>query len=184
MKIPRLESERLLLREWQEHDLQPFVEMGCDPDVMRFFPKQLSPEECKQFIDKSNSILLEKQFGLWAVEVKDTAEFIGFIGLAEPTFKAKFTPCTEIGWRLKKTAWGKGYASEGALCVLRYAFMGLELREVVSFTSQLNKPSIKVMERIGMKRNHDNDFDHPRVEKGHPLERHVFYQIGKEVFEK
>jgi len=176
MKIPRLETERLILREWIDGDIQPFVDMNCDPDVMRFFPKHLTAEESRQFIAKSNSILLEKQFGLWAVEIKESGEFIGFIGLAIPTFETSFTPCTEIGWRLTKQSWGKGYATEGAKRVLQYAFKNLDLKEVVSFTSELNRPSIKVMERIGMKRSPSEDFNHPRVEKGHRLERHVLYR--------
>jgi RimJ/RimL family protein N-acetyltransferase len=179
MKIPRLESERLVLREWLEGDFQPFANMGCDPDVMRFFPKHLTAEESRQFIAKSNATLLEKQFGLWAVEIKESGEFIGFIGLAVPTFETNFTPCTEIGWRLAKESWGKGYATEGAMRVLQYAFKDLGLEEVVSFTSELNLPSIKVMERIGMDRNPAEDFNHPRVEKGHRLERHVLYRREK-----
>lgn len=182
MKILRLESERLLLREWTDSDAQPFINMNCDPDVMRFFPKPLTAEESKQFISKSNSILLEKQFGLWAVEVKESAEFIGFIGLAVPTFDAHFTPCTEIGWRLTKKSWGMGYATEGAIRILQYAFKDLDFEEIVSFTSELNLPSIKVMERLGMKRSPTEDFDHPRVEKGHRLERHVLYRIRRETW--
>lgn len=179
MSIPKLETERLLLREWAESDTDPFAKMNCDPEVMKYFPKHLSYDESKAFIQKSNSILSEKKFGLWAVEIKNSKEFIGFIGLAVPTFEARFMPCTEIGWRLKASAWGHGYASEGARQVLQYAFVNLGMNEVVSFTAKINEPSWKVMERIGMKRNAEEDFDHPKVEKGHLLERHVLYRIRK-----
>jgi len=177
MHIQRLETSRLLLREWVDTDREPFAEMNGDPEVMQFFPKPLSHEESDRFIIKSNQILSEKKFGLWAVEVKDSKEFIGFIGLAAPAFEAHFTPCIEIGWRLKKQAWGKGFATEGAVTVLQYGFQDLKLSEIVSFTSALNRPSIKVMERIGMTRKEHEDFDHPRIEHGHRLQRHVLYRI-------
>jgi RimJ/RimL family protein N-acetyltransferase len=151
--------------------------MNADPDVMRYFQKPLTREESDRFIDKSNQILTEKGFGLWAVEVKGTGRFIGYIGLAVPAFEAHFTPCTEIGWRLSKQNWGQGFATEGAEKVLTYAFQQLGLKEVVSFTSTLNTPSIKVMKRIGMQRKEDEDFDHPKVEKGHRLARHVLFRL-------
>lgn len=182
MIIPKIESERLVLREWNDKDIEPFVNLNSDPDVMRFFPKLLTANESKLFILKSNSILQEKQFGLWAVEVKNSSDFIGFIGLAEPDFEAPFMPCIEIGWRLAKKFWGKGYATEGALRVLQYAFKDLQLNEVVSFTSELNIPSVRVMERIGMKRDAKEDFKHPRVEPGHRLEKHVLYRLKKNDF--
>lgn len=182
IKIPRLESDRLILREWRESDIEPFANMNTDPVVMEFFPKLLSYEESKQFVLNSNTILNDKQFGLWAAEVKETKEFIGFIGLAVPTFEAPFTPCTEIGWRLKANSWGNGFATEGAKRVLEYAFSDLDLKEIVSFTSELNVRSWKVMERIGMSRNPNEDFDHPKVEEGHKLRRHVLYRIDSVNF--
>jgi 3-dehydroquinate dehydratase/shikimate dehydrogenase len=182
MNFLRIESERLILREWNETDIEPFASLNCDPDVMQYFPKPLTTEESKQFIIKSNSILQEKSFGLWAAEIKSSSEFIGFIGLAVPTFEAPFTPCIEIGWRLAKKFWSQGYATEGARRVLQYAFDDLHLNEVVSFTSELNRPSIRVMERIGMKRDPNEDFYHPRVEKGHRLEKHVLYRLKKNDF--
>jgi len=177
MIAPRLKSERLLLREWVSSDEEPFMALNRDPHVMELFPNLLTPEESAQFITRSKNLLAEKKFGLWAVETQDSKEFIGFIGLNEPTWDAHFTPCIEIGWRLAKKFWGRGFATEGARRVLEYAFDDLKLQEVVSFTSPLNQRSIKVMEKIGMKRNRTEDFDHPKVEKGHRLERHVLYRL-------
>jgi RimJ/RimL family protein N-acetyltransferase len=180
MNYVRLETDRLLMREWQEGDLKPFAEMGQDPDVMRYFPKQMSQEDAKQFIAKSNLFLQQKGFTLWATTVKESGQFAGFVGLAEPSYQTHFTPCVEIGWRLAKRFWGHGYATEAAKRVLKYAFEDLNLPEIVSFTSVLNAPSMKVMERIGMSRDTGGDFDHPKIPQDHPLCRHVLYRIKKQ----
>jgi RimJ/RimL family protein N-acetyltransferase len=180
MNYVRLETDRLLMREWQEGDLKPFAEMGQDPDVMRYFPKQMSQEDAEQFITKSNLFLQHKGFTLWATTVKESGQFAGFVGLAEPSYQTHFTPCVEIGWRLSKKFWGQGFATEAARRVLKYAFEDLNLPEIVSFTTVLNTPSMKVMERIGMIRDTGGDFDHPKIPVDHPLCRHVLYRIKKQ----
>lgn len=118
-----------------------------------------------------------ERFGLWAVEVPDVADFIGFVGLQVPSFEATFTPCVEVGWRLAHPYWGFGYASEAAVASLAYAFGALGLEEVVSFTAVHNVRSRRVMERIGMRE--ADEFDHPSVPAGHELERHVLYRLGR-----
>ena len=110
------------------------------------------------------------------------ASFIGFIGLSIPQFEAHFTPCVEIGWRLARAEWGKGYASEGARAALAFGFERLGLAEIVSFTAVSNLRSRRVMERIGMQRRAAEDFDHPNLPEGHPLRRHVLYRIAREAW--
>ena len=120
--------------------------------------------------------------GLFAVEVKNGAPFIGFIGLAIPKFTAHFTPCVEIGWRLAFEHWGNGYATEGAKAALQYGFEVLKLPEIVSFTAELNKRSQAVMQKIGMTHNAADDFlhPHPSMPEGHPLKRHVLFRRVRE----
>ncbi len=106
------------------------------------------------------------------------APFIGFVGLSVPSFTSHFTPCVEIGWRIAKEYWGNGYASEAAAASLHFGFEKLKLQQIVAFTVPTNKRSIAVMERIGMSRNPADDFDHPNLQPGHPLQRHVLYRIA------
>ena len=115
-------------------------------------------------------------FGLWAVEVPGATPFAGFIGLAIPRFTAHFTPCVEIGWRLAAEGWGQGFATEGARAVLSYAFRTLRQAEVVSMTATCNLRSRRVMERIGMRHDPRDDFDHPSITPGDRLSRHVLYR--------
>jgi ribosomal-protein-alanine N-acetyltransferase len=115
---------------------------------------------------------------MWAVEVPGAAQFIGFVGLMRATFAAPFTPAVEIGWRLARPYWNRGYATEGARAVLTFAFDTLRLPEVVSFTAAINLPSRRVMEKLGMRHDPAEDFDHPRVPAGSPVRRHVLYRIG------
>ncbi|WP_282942604.1 GNAT family N-acetyltransferase [Paenibacillus sp. RC67] len=170
-----LETSRLQLRDWEETDLEPFSRLNADEQVMKYFPKTLSIEETNAFYKSIISEFKECAFGLYAVEAKENKEFIGFIGFHRTTFEADFTPCIEIGWRLKKEAWGKGYANEGATACLQYGFSKLGFHDVYSFTADVNKPSIKVMMNIGM--SFIKMFSHPKVEKDSPLNKHVLFHI-------
>jgi ribosomal-protein-alanine N-acetyltransferase len=116
-------------------------------------------------------------WGLWAVEVKTGAKFAGFVGLAVPTFKGDFMPAVEIGWRLSRDCWGRGFATEGARAVLTFAFGRLNLAELVSFTAVGNLRSRAVMERLGMTHKPADDFDHPMIAEGSPVRRHVLYRL-------
>ena len=173
----QLRTERLLLRGWRESDREPFAALNADAEVMRYFPAPLSRAESDALAERASAFLAERSWGLWAVE-RDGV-FLGFTGLAEPRFDAHFTPAVEIGWRLARSAWGFGYATEAATAVLRFAFEELRLREVVSFTAVDNRRSRAVMERIGMARDERGDFDHPAVPVGSPLRRHVLYRAAK-----
>lgn len=179
MTGPQLQTERLVLRQWNDEDLWAFADMNADPEVMEYFPSPLTAEQSAEMMGKQQSLLDAGRPGLFAAEIWATSTFIGFIGLNVPRFDAPFMPCVEIGWRLVRSAWGQGYATEGADAVLKYGFVALELPEIVSFTSTQNARSRAVMERLGMKHDAAEDFDHPAMEAGHPLSRHVLYRKTK-----
>lgn len=176
-----IETERLILRNWRDEDREPFAAMGQDARVMEHFPALLSREETDRMVDRVNAHVAERGFGLWAVEEKATGAFIGFTGLWVPWIQTHFTPCVEVGWRLAAEYWGKGYASEGARGSLSYGFNKLGLKEIVAFTTPGNAKSRAVMERLGMTRNPDDDFDHPAIPEPHDR-RMVLYRLSAGAF--
>lgn len=173
---PQLKSPRLLLRPWLASDLVPFAALNADPQVMRYFPAPLSREESDRLAASIQARLSAQAWGLWAVSVEDGEPFIGFVGLNIPTDDLPCNPCVEIGWRLAAAHWGQGYAPEAAALVARYAFRQLHLEELVAFTAEINRPSRRVMEKIGMS-HHDEYFDHPALPATSPLRRHVLYRL-------
>lgn len=178
---PRLETERLILRRWTEAERAPFAAINADPRVMEHFPAVLDAAASDALIDRIEAGFERDGFGLWAVERRDTGEFIGFVGLAKPRFTAHFTseeqPAVEVGWRLAPDAWGHGFASEAARAVLRFGFEHLGLREIVSFTARQNERSQAVMRRIGMTHLPSDDFAHPSIDPQSPLSEHVLFRI-------
>jgi RimJ/RimL family protein N-acetyltransferase len=176
---PTLKTERLWLRRWRDHDREPFAALNADPRVMEYIPGLLDRAESDAFADRIDRAFDDQGFGLWAVEVRGEGEFVGFVGLARPAFDAPFTPCVEVGWRLARKAWGRGYATEGARAALAFGFERLGLPEIVSFTVPANRRSRRVMEKLGMARDPSEDFDHPRLAEGHRLRRHVLYRIAR-----
>ena len=177
MPDPFLRTDRLLLRPWREDDLESFAALNADPAVMEHFARPLDRSESDAFVARIMAHFAREGFGFWAVEAPGAAPLVGFVGLARPAFEAPFTPCVEIGWRLAREHWGKGYATEAARAALRYGFEQLSLDEIVAFTVPENVRSRAVMERIGMTRSADDDFDHPSLPEGHPLRRHVLYRV-------
>jgi len=177
-----LETERLLLRAWQDEDIAPFAEMCADPQVMRYFPEPLTREKSEYLVSRCREKQEKDRFCIAPVEVKANGEFLGFVGLNRPSYDAPlpFDPCVEIGWRLKRSAWGQGYASEAAREWLRFGFETIGLDEIVAFTIPENIPSQKVMQRIGMTRDVDGDFLHPNLPADHPIAPHVLYRLKKE----
>jgi RimJ/RimL family protein N-acetyltransferase len=173
--VSELATRRLLLREWREEDLAPFAALNGDPEVMRYFPAPLTRAESDGFARFVQGLIAVQGWGLWAVEVRDGAPFIGFVGLNRVRFKAHFTPAIEVGWRLDRPFWGCGYATEAAAAALTFAFEELDCPEVVSFTALINEPSLRVMRRLGMSHDPADDFDHPAVPAG-PLRRHALYR--------
>jgi ribosomal-protein-alanine N-acetyltransferase len=172
-----IETDRIILRRWKSKDRVPFAELNSDPVVMEHFLKVLTPVESNVMIKRIEEHFERHGFGLWAMERKEDAAFMGFTGLAIPPFEAKFTPCVEIGWRMHQAFWGQGYVTEAAREVVKLAFGELGLRELVSFTVPANTRSRAVMERLGMTRDPRDDFDHPKIPEGHPLRRHVLYRL-------
>lgn len=173
------QTARLKLRQWKKQDLPVFAAINADPEVMEFYPATLGTSESNNFADRVQSLIASRGWGFWAVELQTSGEFIGFVGLHKPHHDLPFTPCVEIGWRLAKNCWGKGYATEAAMAALEVAFHQLDLDEVVSFTSVLNTKSAAVMQRLGMT-NTGKNFKHPAVPQDHKLQEHVLYKITRE----
>jgi 3-dehydroquinate dehydratase/shikimate dehydrogenase len=176
-----LRTERLLLRPWRSEDRAPFAALNADPRVMEWFPAPMTAVESDAVVKRIEKHFEETGWGLWAVEVRGTSSFIGFVGLS-PSESTLGFPSVEIGWRLAAEHWGNGYAPEAAVEALRFGFEDLLLDEVVSFTSVGNAKSRRVMAKIGMKRNPQDDFDHPRLPRTSPLSRHVLYRITRGEF--
>ena len=175
--IPTFSSGRICLRQWREADREAFAAVNSDPRVMEFFRGTLSRAESDEMVDHIERHFNEYHFGLWAIEVPGVAPFIGFAGLKWARFAAHFTPAVEVGWRLASEYWGHGYATEAARLALGHGFRTLALPEIVSFTSAANRRSRAVMERLGMRRDPNDDFDRPALPEGHPLRRHVLYRL-------
>lgn len=178
MKIIPLETERLVLRQWRESDRDAFADLNANAQVREFFLKTLSRAESDLMFDDYVGFIRQYGWGMWAVEEKTTANFIGVVGLFIPKVELPISPCIEIAWRLAVPFWGKGYATEAALGVLRHGFETLQLEEIVAITTLQNKRSQLVMEKLGMQRA-AHHFMHPSVPEGHPLQVHCLYKILK-----
>ncbi len=182
-----LETNRLILRPWQESDLQPMCEINQDPKVMKYFPSLINRQQTCDFIKRIKSHDNKYGYAIFVVTLKPESKMIGFVSLLHRTkeeFDTPFAPTTEIGWRLSSHHWNQGYATEAAMAVLQYGFTMLNLDEIVSFTVVANKPSRRVMEKIGMQYNPTDDFDHPNIEVSNPLCKHVLYRLNKTEYFK
>ncbi len=178
-EIIELTTKRLRLRQWKQADFPAFAMLNSDPEVMKYYPNTLSEEESNDMAQRFEALIAFKGWGFWVVENIDDKRFMGFVGLHEPTYDLPVTPCVEIGWRLARNYWGQGYASEAAKASLEFAFERLDLPEVYSFTSVLNKKSQAVMERLGMV-NMERNFEHPMISEGSSLREHVLFKIEKQ----
>lgn len=170
-----IETARLRLRQWRTEDYAPFATMVSHPQVMEYFPKLLTQAESDAMIDKMKLIIETQGWGLWAVELKHSQQFIGFVGLHDQPTQFSFSPCVEIGWRLDHAYWGQGYAPEAAQAALAFAFDQLKLEKVVAFTTLENMKSQAVMQKLQMKK--VSEFQHPALAIDHPLSWHVLYEI-------
>jgi RimJ/RimL family protein N-acetyltransferase len=175
-RFDTIETKRLVLRRWREADREPFAELNGDPETLLFFPSTLTRAESDAFVDRIEARFEADGYALWALEVKETGQFIGFTGLAPMPDDVPGAGGTEIGWRLARHAWHHGYATEAALAVRDVAFTGVGLSELWSMTAVLNTPSQAVMRRIGM--TEAARFEHPRVPDGNPLKPHVVYHLA------
>lgn len=179
IRLGVVQTDRLILRRWSDADRAPFATMNADAEVMRYFRDPLDAVASDAFVDRIERGFDELGYGLWALEERDTGEFIGFTGLARKTFAAHFNPAVEVGWRLARPAWGHGYATEAARAALAYEFEVASLDEIVSMTTETNTRSRAVMQRLGMVRNPADDFEHPALPAGHPLRPHVLYRVRR-----
>lgn len=177
-----LETDRLILRQWRAADREPFAAMSADPEVMWFLSPLQTRTASDAIVDRLANHIEEHGFGFWALEAPGVAPFIGFTGLIHVGDDMPFAPAVEVGWRLARTHWSKGYASEAARAALAYGFDMLKIDEIVALTVPANQRSQAVMKRIGMSRDEADDFEHPRLKAGDPLKSHVLYRIKRDGF--
>ena len=177
---PTLRTDRLRLRAWRDSDKPAYAALNADPEVMAHFPSTLTAEQSDEMVDRMAAAWGERGYGLWAVDRHDTGEFIGFVGLSSPSWQAECTPCVEVGWRLARKHWGRGFAPEAAQAALEWGFADLELPrdEIVSFTTVANHNSRRVMEKLGLLHDPSRDFDHPLLPDWAGC-RHVLYAIDR-----
>jgi RimJ/RimL family protein N-acetyltransferase len=180
VSIPELTTDRLRLRGFTDADRAPFAAMNADPEVMEHFPATLGRAESDAFVDRILERWAEDGHGLWAVERPEDHRFLGFTGIA----RLAWLETPEIGWRFARFAWGHGYATEAARAALAWGFGTLGLAEVVSVTTFRNERSMRVMERIGMRRSAADDFLHPALPEDSPLRPHVLYRLRREDWEQ
>ena len=171
-----METSRIRLRPCTEGDKVAFRALNADPEVMRFFPAPLAGKESDALAFSIQERMKRQGFGLWALELPGLTAFAGFVGLNIPSFD---TSLVEIGWRMNKAFWGRGFATEAAAVALEVGFTRFGLENVCSFTAMVNKPSERVMQRLGMEHRTEDDFDHPALPAGHALSRHVRYRMSK-----
>ena len=174
---PRLRTKRLLLRRWLARDRQPFAAMNADAEVMAHFPATLSRAESVAMIERTEACFERRGYGLWAIELAEEQLFIGFAGLSPVDIPVAFAPAVEVGWRLARPFWGRGFASEAVAAAITFGFSERDLTEIVSFTAVGNERSRGVMERLGMHRDPAEDFDHPLLGKADRLRAHVLYRL-------
>lgn len=177
-----IETRRLILRPFRDGDSAALYQLNSDQKVMRYFPGPMTRAESNAMLETLVERVQGGDITFRAVTLK-AGHFIGLAGLNRPRFKAPFMPCVEVGWRFVHQAWGKGFATEAASASISYGFDELSLREIVAFTVPANTRSIRVMERLGMTRDEEGDFDHPRVPPESPLRRHLLYRLKREDWE-
>jgi RimJ/RimL family protein N-acetyltransferase len=179
-----IETERLILRTWKTEDAEAYFQINQDPKVTEFLRGPLTMEQVKDFIIAVNSHQDKHGYTLWAACLKESAQFMRFIGLQYIDYGLHFTPAVEVGWRLGSQYWGKGYATEGARAAVDHGFQRCGLKEIVSFTVPMNLRSIRVMEKIGLKRDFNGDFSNPKVPLGHPLSHSILYRLPLDAYLK
>ena len=175
-----LKTEHLILRPWRPSDTEPFTAMSQDPEVMAHLLAFASQEAIASWIQRQVDHFEKYGFGFWALESRETGEFMGATGLLRISYEAHFTPAVEVGWRLARRFWGQGYVPEAARSALSFGFENLGLSEIVANTVSANHNSRRVMEKLGMVRDPADDFDHPLVPADSPLRRQILYRLTRE----
>ena len=176
-RFDEIKTERLLMRRWRDADREPFAALNADPQTMAYFPSTRDRAASDAFADEIEARFEQQGFGLWALEIVSTGQFIGFTGLNPMPAGMPGAGGMEIGWRLDRHAWHQGFATEAARAALGVAFDGIGLPEIWSMTAVLNEPSQAVMRRIGL--TEKARFDNPRIPEGHPLAPHVVYYLAR-----
>jgi RimJ/RimL family protein N-acetyltransferase len=170
-------SDRLGFRNWNISDLDEFARLNADEDVMEHFPSTMSMDEVSDLIYKLGDHYAENGFTYFATEILKTQEFIGMIGLAYQEYITDFTPAIDIGWRLKKSAWGNGFATEGAKRCIDFAFNELGIDKIISVCVFNNEKSENVMKKVGMTK--IGEFYHPSLTEYPEYQRHHCYEIRR-----
>jgi len=170
-------SERLGFRNWLSTDIENMYAINADKKVMEFFPDTLTREQTIAFMERMQKQFAENRFCYFAVDKLENHEFIGFIGLCEQTYKAEFTPCIDIGWRISHPEWNKGFATEGAKRCLAYGFNDLNIEKIVSVAPKINTKSEHIMTKIGMTKQFE--FEHPLLSNDDRLRTCVLYELRK-----
>lgn len=170
MSVTRRRTDRLTLRGWTDADRDAFHALNSDPVVMATIGPVMTRAQSDALMNRIVQHWADHGFGLWCVDLD--GEVVGFTGLARPWFRDG----VEVGWRIRSEYWGRGIAPEAGAASLRFGFDVVGLDEIISFTAVGNSNSRRVMEKIGMRRDHDADFDHPSVPEGDPLRPHVLYR--------
>lgn len=178
--IEMLRTPRLLLRPLRDADLDAVAAMHADPRVVAYLHAPLSRSESAELLARLRALTARDGVGLSAVELLGDGTFIGLVGLARPR-EMPLAPCVEISWRLASPYWGRGYATEAARACLDHGFQRLGVPEILAWTSRPNVASQRVMERLGMLRDPDADFDHPRLAHDNPLRRHLVWRLPRPV---
>lgn len=173
-----IRTARLLLRHWQESDVAPFHAMGQDAEVMRYLGPPSTLAECRRTVERQNALADEYGRCFWAIERREDGAFLGFCGVEPGPDGTPIAGLPEIGWRLARPAWGRGYATEAAAACLASEW-ARGTADVFAITVPANARSRAVMERLGMVHDPADDFDYPDFPEGHPLRRHVLYRIAR-----
>ena len=176
-RFDTIRTSRLLMRRWKESDREPYAALNADEETMRYFPATLDRAASDAMVVRIEALFEEQGFGLWALEVADDSQFVGFTGLNPMPEGVPGEGGIEVGWRLARHAWHHGYATEAAAAAVRVGFTGFGLDEIWSMTSVLNEPSMAVMRRLGM--TEFARFEHPRIAVGHQLRPHVAYRLKR-----
>ena len=174
-----LRTERLLLRPIRASDVDAFAVMHADPRVVAHLHAPLTRTESEMLFERIRANTLRDGIGLFAVELPEREAFIGLVGLARPRFDIPLVPCVEIAWRIASAHWGQGYATEAARASLDFGFEHHQLSEILAWTSRDNLASQRVMEKLGMRRDPDGDFDHPKIPLGDRLRRHLVWRLTR-----
>jgi ribosomal-protein-alanine N-acetyltransferase len=170
-------TERLILRPWRDSDAEPLAAINGDPEAMRYFFSPMSRAESDAHLARMIAHREKHGFGMWAVEAPGVADLIGIVGLQTVPDDLPCAPAVEIGWRLGRPYWRRGYAFEAAEATLEYGREQLGLPEIIAITATINAPSRALMDKLGMTYDPSADFIHPRGPADSPLKPHVVYRL-------